>query len=261
MIIDTHTHIFEDVYSNDFSKIMQNLKADNLENIFVVGYDLESSKKAVEIANNFKTAFAIIGVHPENAKGYNSFVEEELTKLAQNKKVVAIGEIGLDYFYSTEDKILQQEVFLKQLMLANKLNLPVSIHLRDAFDDMTKLLNENKNLILNGGVMHCFSGDIKTADEYLKMGFYLAFGGKLTFKNAKENVEVLKMTPLNRILLETDCPFLTPVPFRGQRNEPKYCNLVAEKMAEVKKMPLTEIEKITTLNTHNLFKKMDLKWV
>ena len=260
MIIDTHAHLFEKVYDNDIDRIFNERKKDNLKNIIVVGYSIESSILSVNLAKKYN-CYCLIGVHPAYVNDFNENSILTLKELAKNKEVVGIGEIGLDYHYADVNKQLQQVVFLRQLQLANELNLPISIHLRDAFDDILKILSINKNLIKNSGIMHCFSGDFEKAKNYLDLGFYISFGGVLTFNNAQKNVEVAKNTPLDKIVLETDCPFLSPVPFRGKRNEPKYCNLVAKKLAEIKQTELRVVEEVTLKNTLKIFKKMEILWI
>ncbi|MBQ0017000.1 MAG: TatD family hydrolase [Clostridiales bacterium] len=256
MIIDTHAHLNDEVY-DDLDRIIGEMEADNLEKIVCASADFSGSKKAVEIANNNDKIYAMIGLHPENAFEYNDEVEKFLIKESENKKVVAIGEIGLDYHYENFDKELQQKVFLKQLEIAYKVKLPVVIHVRDAYEDILNIMKSHKELLKYGGVIHCFSGSVEVAREFIELGFKIAFGGVLTFKNAKKAVEVAEKIDIKHFVVETDCPWLCPEPFRGQRNEPKNTNFVVQKLADIKHMQKCFVEKILLYNTYELFGKLE----
>ena len=193
------------------------------------------------------------GVHPEDANEYSENAQKKLIELCKSKKVVAIGEIGLDYHYEGFDKEKQKEVFLKQIVLADKLSLPIQIHCRDAMEDAMKILKENKDKLSRGGIFHCYSGSIEEAKEILKLGFSFSFGGVCTFKNARKAVEVINFLPIENILLETDCPYLAPEPHRGEVNEPKNIPFIAEKIAQIKNIQLEEVAKITTENAKRIF--------
>ncbi|MGD9901557.1 MAG: TatD family hydrolase [Spirochaetales bacterium] len=257
MLIDTHVHLNDDRYSGDLDEIVTNFKADNLEKVITIGYDLNSSKKGFEIASKYDEVYVAFGVHPHDALNYSEDFENFVTKNASNKKVVAIGEIGLDYYRNDVPKEVQKEVFVKQLKLANKVGLPVIIHIRDAYEDALKVLKDNKNLLNNSGVLHCYSGSLEYAQEVLKLGLYFGFDGPITFTNSNIAEKVLKHLPHDRVLIETDCPYLTPHPFRGQRNEPKYVGLVAKKLAETFEMSENEAINLTTKNAKALFTKLN----
>lgn len=255
MIIDTHAHLNDEIYS-DLQDIITEMPNNNLDKIVCASASANGSKKSLQLANDNKNLYAMLGVHPDNSFEYNNDFEDFLIKNSDNPKVVAIGEIGLDYHYQDYDKNLQQEVFIQQLKVANKVNLPVVIHVRDAYEDLLNILKSNKNLLTNGGIIHCYSGSYEVAIEFLKLGFHIAFGGVLTFKNAKKSVEVASKLPLDKLVVETDCPWLCPDPHRGERNEPKYINFVVQKLADIKQISKDNLEKILLENTYRVFPKL-----
>lgn len=246
--IDVHAHLdaFEDV-----EKVINDAKINGVEKIVTAGYNLASSKKCVELAKKYPGVYAVIGLHPENIEDENADYLSELKVLAKNEKVVGIGEIGLDYHYG-KDKERQKKIFVEQIELANLLNLPIVIHSRDAMGDTMEILKKHK--VKNGGLMHCYSGSIESARELKKLGFSFSFGGVCTFKNAKNVCAVIEDLSMDSIMLETDCPYLAPVPHRGERNEPKYIPLIAERITELKNMQIEEVTRITTNNAKNIFK-------
>lgn len=253
MIVDTHCHLADDAFDADREQVILSLAQNNVCSAFVVGTDLEECKKAIQLAEKYENIFAILGLYPEYAQQYDqfeSFLEENLS----NPKVVAVGEIGLDFHTEGFNQKLQEEVFAKQIKLAHKFGLPISIHTRDAFDRTLKVLKDNKQY-LNGGVIHCFSGSFEIAEEFVKLGFKLGFGGVCTFKNARKVVDTLKKIKPEDILLETDSPYLAPTPHRGERNEPKYTNYVLDKIAEIRIENKEKLEKQILENTRNIFKK------
>lgn len=251
MLIDTHCHLNAEAYSNEkVEEIINSFKDDNIEKVITVGYDKESSLKCLELSNKYDSVYCAIGVHPENLTDDLDFLET----LGNEKKVVAIGEIGLDYHYSKDKKLEQQEMFIKQMKIAHRLKKPIVIHLRDAYDDMLRILKENKDLIEYGFVVHCFSGSVEVAKELLKLGAYLSFTGVITFANANRTLDVIREIPLDKIMVETDCPYLTPVPFRGKLNEPKYVNYVFNKICEKKEKTGNELDKIIRENTRKFYK-------
>ena len=255
MLIDTHAHLTDEKYS-DIDSLINNLKNDNVEKVFTVAYNKESSIKAFELENKYPNVYAIIGVHPEDASDFDDEMVEIIKKYAKHPKVVAIGEIGLDYHYENFDKDLQKQVFVKQLKLAHELKLPVSIHNRDSIGDCLEILKENKEYLTFGGVIHCFSESVEIYKEIKKLGLKIAFGGILTFKNSVTAPEVCQIADLDDILIETDCPYLTPHPFRGKAiNEPKYTTYVAQKIAEIKQISYDTVVDKTTKNALNLFTK------
>ena len=248
-LVDTHCHLDNEKFDEDRLEVIERIK-ENLEFCVNIGYDLNSSKKSLELAKKYDFIYAVIGVHPIDIAEYNEEVEKELEILGEDSKVVAIGEIGLDYHWMTEPKEVQQERFKKQLELAERLNKPVVIHTRDAMEDTVNILKEYPNIT---GVIHCYPGSLETAKQLVDR-FYLGIGGTLTFKNSKKAVEVVKDIPLDRIVIETDCPYLTPEPFRGKRNEPIYVEYVAKKIAEIKEISIEDVTKITTENAKKLYK-------
>ena len=251
MYFDTHVHLNSEQYSN-VEEIINNALNNNVKKMVVVGYDLKSSIKAVSIANEYDFVYAAVGVHPSEIRKMNEDDFEKIEKLLTNKKVVAIGEIGLDYYWDKDNKEKQKEIFIKQIKLANKYNLPIVIHSRDAALDTYEILKENKKYY-EKGIMHCYSYSLDLAKEFIKLNFYLAFGGALTFLNAKQNKEVVKEIDIEYLLIETDAPYLTPHPFRGKQNEPKYISLVVKEMSNLKNISEEEIACVTYNNACNLF--------
>lgn len=251
-LVDVHAHILDACFENDLDEVVKRADDSGVRKIICSAYDLSSSQKAVEIANKYEKVYATVGIHPENLEGVNFGTDKnKLCQLAENKKVVAIGEIGLDYHFTSENKNLQKEIFEKQIQLANELNLPIVVHSRDAMGDTIELLKKNKPK--KESLMHCYSGSIESAKILINLGFAFSFGGVVTFKNAKNVVEVVKNLPMDKILLETDCPYMTPVPFRGQRNEPKNVVYVADEIARIKDLNIEEVAKITTENAKRIF--------
>ena len=257
MIIDTNCHLNDSQFNEDREQLIKNLQNNNVASAFVVGTDLATCKSALGLAYKFDNIYAILGLYPEYAQQYDNEFEKFLLDNLNDSKVVAVGEIGLDYHTEGYDKEKQIEVFKKQIELAHKFGLPLSIHTRDAFADTLQILKESKD-ILHGGSIHCYSGSSELAKEFIKLGFKLGFGGVCTFKNAKKAVETIEQVDIKDILLETDAPYLAPVPNRGKRNEPKYTNDVLEKIAEIRKEDKKEIEKQILKNTENVFKKLKI---
>ena len=256
MFIDAHAHLNDDRLYANASDVIKRAKENGVEIIINAGSDLISSTRAVELAEKFPECYAVIGVHPENPQDYNDEMESFLLNQKDNPKVLAIGEIGLDYHYEGYDKNLQKEVFLKQLILADKMSLPIVIHSRDATGDMLQMLKDNKHLLKNRGLLHCFSGSQETLNEVLKLGFIVSFGGVVTFKNSKNAGELLKNISLDDFILETDCPYLCPEPYRGQTNEPKYIPIIAQKISEIIGVNIQKIQEKTTKNVKKLFKRL-----
>ena len=248
--IDTHCHLNSEEYE-DIHAIIEECRKQNIEKMICVGYDLPSSYKAVAIANQYDIVYAAVGIHPDDAATYNEQVEQELKDLAQNNtKVVAIGEIGLDYYWNKASHDVQQNVFKKQIELARSLDLPIIIHNRDAHNDTYEVLKEYAPI---KGVMHCFSGSVEMANMFLKQGLFISLAGPVTFKNAKSPKEVAAMVPSNRILVETDSPYLTPHPYRGKQNYPYFVNLVGEEVANLRSISVEELKRIEIENVKELF--------
>ena len=253
MYIDTHAHLQDSQLVFDVQNILQRAKESNVKKIICSSWNYPSSFSAVELANKYDCVFASIGVHPENCEEYSEQVEKDLIDLAKQNKVCAIGEIGLDYHYTKENKELQKQVFACQIVLADKLGLPIVIHTRDAMGDTLQVLRENKQYINHGGVFHCFNGSKQVLDEIIKMGFFVSYGGVTTFANAKDVKEIVAYTPLDRLLTETDCPYLAPVPLRGSKNEPKNISIIIKNIAQIKNIEINELEKIIENNTKKIY--------
>ncbi len=252
MIFDTHIHLNSEPLINDLSINLKEAIDAGVNCFLCVGYDYASSLIAVEIANKYKNVYAAIGVIPTEYKSWNdnSYMWiEDLLRNDTKKRIKAIGEIGLDYYWEKETSIInkEKEMFIKQIEIANKFNLPVSIHCRDAFQDCYNILKEYP--VNNKGILHCFSGSLEMAKEFIKLGYKIAFGGVLTFKNSKLSKEVLKGIKLEDIVLETDAPYLAPVPYRGKVNLPKYIKETAIYAAELLNMDLKQFEEIVYKNS------------
>lgn len=250
-MIDSHAHLNDPRFASDVAEVVQRAQANGVKGIINVGYDLESSRQAVQLAEEFPSLYAVIGVHPHDAKTWTDEIEEELRKLSAHRKVVAIGETGLDYHYDNSPRDVQQEVFRKQLALAQELGLPAVIHSREAAQDTLEIIKEFPDVRC---VLHCYSGSWEMAQEYLKLGHFFSVGGPITFKNAHKLRGVISQIPLSSMFLETDCPYLTPVPHRGKRNEPAYLGLISEQLAELHGMTAVEVSQITEDNTRRFFR-------
>jgi len=249
-IFDTHAHYDDEAFNEDRFDLLNIMMENNVKYIINQGVDIKSSLDSISLAEKYSYIYAAVGIHPLDVKKMEDI--SKIEELAKHEKVVAIGEIGLDYYYETETKELQLKYFKNQLNLANKLNLPVVIHDRDAHKDTLYTLKEIK--VNNSGVIHCYSGSLEMAKELLKLEFYLGFDGPVTFKNAKTVIEVLKYIPLDRILIETDAPYLTPVPFRGKRNNSMYLTYVIDAISKIKETSPDKIADITLNNAKTLFK-------
>ena len=251
MIFDTHAHYDSGGFNADREEILAALPGGNVGLVVNPGCDVESSRMAVALAEKFPHVYAAVGIHPSDCAGTDETAYEALRELAKHEKVVAIGEIGLDYYWDTNPpREFQQEVFRRQIQLALELDLPVCIHDREAHGDSLAMVLEYPEL---RGVFHCFSGSPEMAQELLKRGWYLGFDGPITYKNARRSPEVVAITPLERIVIETDAPYLTPVPFRGKRNDSRYLSYVVEKLAEWKGVTVEEMERITWENGARLY--------
>ena len=256
MLIDTHTHLDDARYNDDRDAMIARAREAGVEAFVTIGCDLATSQAAVAIANQHPFVYASVGVHPHEVKHISDGWYDEFRRLVNNNKVVAYGEIGLDYHYNHSSPKDQRERFREQIQLARELHLPVIIHTREAQDDTMTILKEEKASEI-GGVFHCFSGDAWLAKDALDLGFYLSFSGILTFQNATMLRDIAKNTPLDRVLIETDCPYLTPVPHRGKRNEPAYVAHVAKQLAAIHpELSLDQIGQRTTENAKRLFTRL-----
>ncbi len=256
MIIDTHCHLNDEKLLGEADRIVASFKDDGIESAICVGYDMPSSKKACELAEKYDNVYAVIGIHPHDADKADYAQYETLAALSSSNKVVAIGEIGLDYHYDLSPRAIQKGAFREQIELADTLGLPIVLHIREAFEDAKEILFDMRSYIRNGLLLHCYSGSSEFVKIFDALDAYYSFGGAITFNNAKHNIEALKNVPLDRLVLETDCPYMTPVPYRGKTNEPKYISLVADKASEVLNISREELENITTQNAKRLFYRM-----
>lgn len=253
MMIDTHCHLNDERLLEQADRIVGDFGVDNIECAICVGYDLPSSQLASELANKYEKLYCAVGIHPHDADTADDEKYAELRTLAQKQKAVAFGEIGLDYYYDLSDREAQKRAFREQIVLADEVELPLVLHVRDAYEDTRKILFDMQKYINHGLLLHCYSGSSEYVKIFDKLDAYYSFGGAITFKNAKHNIESLASVRPERLVLETDCPYMTPVPYRGKTNEPKYVSLVAQKMSEVLNIPLDEVERVTTENAKRLF--------
>lgn len=252
MLFDTHVHLNADQFEEDVEEVIERAKSAGVEKMVVVGFDEKTIHRAMELVETYDELYAAVGWHPVDAIDMK---EEHLTwleELASHPKVIALGEMGLDYHWDKSPKDVQKEVFIKQIHLAKKVKLPIIIHNRDADGDIVEIL-EAEGASDVGGIMHCFGGSVEIADRCLNMNFYISLGGPVTFKNAKRPKEVAKHVPLDKLLIETDCPFLAPHPYRGKRNEPSYVKRVAEEIADLREMSYEDLARQTTKNAFTCF--------
>ena len=252
MLLDSHAHLDDKRFDDDRDHIIRNLKSNGVELVINIGADIPSSVKGVSLSEEYENIYATVGVHPHDAKDVDETTIELLRALAKKDKVVGIGEIGLDYHYDNSPRDVQRKWFREQIKLAKELKLPIVVHEREASEDVYNILKEESDENLTG-VIHCFSGSLEMAREYIKMGFYISFAGPVTFKNAKKPKEVASEIPLDKILIETDSPYLTPEPYRGKRNDPTYVRYVAETIARLKDISYEEIVEATSKNAKKLF--------
>lgn len=252
MIFDTHAHYDDEAFDKDRDELLKSMNAAGVAFIVNVGAGIDSTAKALELAGKYPFLYAAIGVHPSETEGMTKGDISWLKEKAADPKVVAIGEIGLDYYWPDPDKAIQKKWFEEQLQLASETGLPIIVHSRDAAKDTLEILKGWQKEKIKG-VIHCFSYAKEIAREYLNMDYYFGIGGVLTFKNAKKLVEAVEYIPMNRILLETDCPYLAPEPYRGKRNQSTYIDLVAERLAEIKKISKEEVLTITMQNAKEFY--------
>ncbi|EKF35973.1 MULTISPECIES: TatD family hydrolase [Bacillus] len=253
MLFDTHAHLNAEQYKEDLEQVIERAKSEKVEKIVVVGFDRPTITRAMELIEAYDFIYAAIGWHPVDAIDMTDEDLAWIKELSQHEKVVAIGEMGLDYYWDKSPKDVQKEVFRRQIALAKEVNLPIIIHNRDATEDVVTILKEEGAAEV-GGIMHCFTGSLEIAKACMEMNFYISFGGPVTFKNAKKPKEVVKDIPSDRLLIETDCPYLTPAPFRGKRNEPSYVKYIAEQIAELRDISFEELAELTTENAKKVFR-------
>jgi TatD DNase family protein len=253
MLIDSHAHLEMPEFRKDLEAVIQRAKESGVEYIFTVGTEKRDWKRALEIADSHPSIYAILGVHPHNAKEIDEQTYPMLKELCRNEKVKAYGEIGLDFFRNLSPRDIQLKRFREQISLAKELGLGIVVHDREAHQETLEVLKSEKAEEC-GGIIHCFSGDYEMAKVCMDMGFYISIPGSITFKNAEHFREIVNRIPLESLLVETDAPFLTPVPFRGRRNEPSYVRYTAQKIAEVKKISFEKVAKVTTENALRVYK-------
>lgn len=253
---DSHSHLNDEKFDEDRDKIIEEIYESGTTNFVTAGYSVESSKKAADIANKYDFIYATAGISPNDIPQTEEELWKQLSEIKDltksNKKILAIGEIGLDYYWDVENKEIQKKVFIEQIKLANELDLPIVIHTRDAVMDTIKILKENE--VKNKGIFHCCPQNRELIKEGLKLGFYISFAGPITFKNSKNADEMINLVPNDRILIETDSPYLAPEPVRGTRNTPANVKFVAQKIASAKGLTLEEVKKITVENTKKILK-------
>ncbi|MBI4618612.1 MAG: TatD family hydrolase [Desulfobacterales bacterium] len=252
MLVDSHAHLDLPEFDDDRNEVIKRAKDSGIDYILNIGINSDSCINTIKLADSYDFIYASIGIHPHDVKNINKNTYAVLKSLANNKKVLAFGEIGLDFYRNLSPKGTQIKRFREQINLANELKLPVIIHNRDAHKETLEILKEDgaKNL---GGIIHCFSGDYSMAKSCIDMGFYISIPGTITFPKAVELQEIVKKLPLSKIMIETDCPFLTPVPYRGKRNEPSFVRYVAEKIASLKDTSFEKVAEITSQNFRSLF--------
>ena len=249
-LFDTHTHLHDEWFNEDREAVIENAHQSGVSLMVDIGTNMQSSYDAIALAEKYDYIYAAVGFHPHDASDYNEEAEKQLIKLWNHTKNLAIGEIGLDYHYDYSPREVQKAVFIRQMELARQLNKKVIIHSREATEDTINILKMFPDV---KGVLHCYSGSLETAKILIKMGYYLSFTGVVTYKNAAKSLEVVEWMPLDMLMAETDSPYLTPVPFRGKRNDSGKINLVVEKLAEIKGLSYEEMAKITYDNAVRFF--------
>ena len=253
MLIDSHAHLEMPEFKKDLEEVIQRAKQSGVETMLTVGTEKKDWARALEIAQSHPFIYAVLGVHPHHAKEIDGDTYSFLRELCQSEKVIAFGEICLDFFRNLSPREVQLQRFREQIGLARELKLPIVIHDRDAHGETMEILKSEK-AHENGGVIHCFSGDYEMAKQCMDLGFYISVPGSITFKNAGPFQEIIRKLPLESLLVETDAPFLAPVPFRGKRNEPSYVRYTVEKVAEIKKVSFERVAEVTTENALRVYK-------
>lgn len=252
MLIDSHAHLDDERFDRDRDELIKTLGKNGISTVINIGADLPSSIKSVKLSEQYDNIYAAVGVHPHSASEMDEGTIEVLKAFSSREKVVAIGEIGLDYYYDNSPRDVQRTWFKRQMKLAKEVNLPIVVHSREANQETFDMIKAESDGKLTG-VIHCYSGSVELMKEYIKLGYYISLGGPVTFKNAKTPKEVAKVVPIDRLLVETDSPYLTPEPHRGKRNEPLYVRHVAAMIAELRGMTIEELARATSENTKRLF--------
>lgn len=258
MLIDTHAHIDDNKFNEDFPEMIKRLQETGVAKIINIGYNIPSSERSLALAEKYPWLQCAIGIHPHDASSANEDAYAKLLEWSENLQVVAIGEIGLDYYYNHSPRDVQQTVFRRQIQLAKDANLPVVIHDRDAHQDVYDILSQEATTELSG-VMHCYSGSYEMAKRFIDLNFYISLAGPVTFKNAKTAKEVASKVALDRLLIETDSPYLAPEPHRGKRNEPAHVIHIAKEIARLRGQEWEEIARITAKNALRAFPRLRLQ--
>ncbi|WP_423188530.1 TatD family hydrolase [Alkalibacterium sp. f15] len=253
MLFDTHTHINVKEFKGEEAEAIQRARDNQVSRMAVVGFDTDTIKKSLELSRDYEGVYSIIGWHPTESATYTDAIENQLIEQLKGDKIVAMGEMGLDYYWDTAPKLVQQDAFRRQIRVAKELNLPVSIHNREATEDAYKILKD-EHAGDTGGIMHSFNLDTYWMEKFLDIGMHISLNGIVTFKNAPEVKEVAQKVPFDKLLVETDAPYLSPMPHRGKRNEPSYVKFVAEEVAKQRGLPFEEVARQTTQNALRLFK-------
>ncbi len=253
MLFDTHAHYDDEKFALDRYDVIEKAYRSGVSYIINAATDIKSCEESLAFARKYEYVYVAVGIHPHEVGKVDENTLSIIAQLAKEDKVVAIGEIGLDYYYDTAPREIQKHWFAQQINLARDLKLPIIVHDRDAHQDSMNIIKDNKANEV-GGVFHCYSGSVEMAKELLNYNFYISVGGALTFKNAKKLVEVVRWIPMDRLLIETDCPYLTPEPHRGKRNDSSYVRFVAEKVAQIKQLSFEEVAEVTLGNAKKLFR-------
>lgn len=252
MIFDTHTHLNAEQFNDDIPETINRAKQLGVTEMAVVGFDTPTIDKTLQLNKEYPEIYSIIGWHPTEAGNYTSEIEKKLQQQLTTDKVIGLGEIGLDYYWMEDPKEIQEKIFRRQIAIAKEMHLPISVHMRDAVEDTYRILKD-EHIHEVGGIMHSFGEDEEWAKHFLDLGMHISFSGVVTFKKTLDVQAAAKNIPLDKLLVETDAPYLSPVPYRGKRNEPGYTRYVVEKIAELREMPWEEVANITTANAHHLF--------
>ena len=256
MIFDTHAHYDDEAFDSDREELLGKLPEAGIGRVVNIAASSESIDECLDLAHRFPHVYCALGIHPEHCADMNEELLEDIRLKLGDEKAVAVGEIGLDYYWPEPDREIQKHWFARQLQLAAEVDMPVVIHSREAAADTMRIMKEN-HAERTGGVVHCYSYSAELAKEFVKMGFYIGIGGVLTFKNARKLVEVAGEIPLEHLLLETDCPYLAPVPYRGKRNSSLYLPYVVTKLAEIKGIPEEEVIRVTEQNAERMYRLQD----
>ena len=251
-LFDSHCHLEDERFNEDRDQVMARMSESGVRRCILAGSDLDSSERIVALARRHENVYGVVGFHPHEAKLWTDDCARQLEKWQEEERIVGIGEIGLDYYYDLSPREIQQQVFEKQLLLARRLGVPAVFHIRDAHGDVLNILRAHRNE-LPSGVVHCYSGSVESAREYLDMGFFLSFAGPVTFKNAHKLLDVARFVPDDRLLVETDSPYLAPVPMRGKRNEPAYVRYVAQTVAQLRGVSGEALADLAARNTCRLY--------